>query len=111
MADTDFRRRAPRFAEPNWSYNKTAIDGFKAFARARGWTVAGAAIAWVLDRGDHLIPIPGTRTALHLAEWADADAIALTDDDRAEISRLLPPGFAHGDRYNDTQIIGVERYC
>ena len=111
MAETDFRSRVPRFVEPNWSHNKRAIEGFKAFARARGWSVAGAALAWVLDRGAHLIPIPGTRTALHLAEWADADTIALTDADRAEIARLLPPGFAHGDRYNDTQIIGVERYC
>ncbi len=111
MAATDFRTRLPRFSEPNYTYNRAAIDGFKTFAHARGWTVAGAALAWVLDQGPHLIPIPGTRTAEHLAEWAGADAITLTDADRAEIARLLPVGFAHGDRYNDSQIIGVERYC
>lgn len=111
MAETDFRRRIPRFTEPNWTHNRAAIEPFKAFARARGWSVAAAALAWVLDRGDHLIPIPGTRTAAHLSEWATADRIVLTDEDRAEIVRLLPAGFAHGDRYNDQQIIGVERYC
>ncbi|MDE3123306.1 MAG: aldo/keto reductase [Paracoccaceae bacterium] len=111
MAETDFRRRIPRFTEPNWTHNRAAIEPFKAFARARGWSVAAAALAWVLDRGDHLIPIPGTRTAAHLSEWATADRIVLTDEDRAEIARLLPAGFAHGDRYNDQQIIGVERYC
>ncbi|MDE3079813.1 MAG: aldo/keto reductase [Paracoccaceae bacterium] len=111
MAETDFRRRIPRFTEPNWTHNRAAIEPFKAFARARGWSVAAAALAWVLDRGDHLIPIPGTRTAAHLSEWVTADRIVLTDEDRAEIARLLPAGFAHGDRYNDQQIIGVERYC
>jgi aryl-alcohol dehydrogenase-like predicted oxidoreductase len=111
MADTDFRTRLPRFTEPNYTYNRAALEPFKAFARSRGWSVAAAALAWVLDQAAHLIPIPGTRTADHLAEWAAADAITLTDADRAEIKRLLPVGFAHGDRYNDSQIIGVERYC
>ena len=111
FGESDFRRNNPRFTEPNWSRNRALIAPFKDFARARGWTVPAAALAWVLDRGDHLIPIPGTRSADHLAEWAAADAIALTDADRAEIARLLPAGFAHGDRYSDAQIFGVERYC
>ena len=111
MAETDFRARIPRFTEPNYTYNRAAIAPFKAFAQSRGWSVAAAALAWVLDQGAHLIPIPGTRTAEHLAEWAGADALTLTDADRAEIKRLLPVGFAHGDRYNDSQIIGAERYC
>lgn len=111
MAEVDFRRNLPRFIEPNWTHNRAIIDGFKAFARSRGWTVAAAALAWVLDQGDHLIPIPGTRTAAHLSDWATADQITLTDEDRTEIARLLPAGFAHGDRYNDQQLIGVERYC
>jgi aryl-alcohol dehydrogenase-like predicted oxidoreductase len=107
----DFRRGMPRFTEPDFSRNAEAIDGFKAFAQSRGWTTAGAAIAWLLDQGDHLIPIPGTRTAAHLAEWAGACEIEFTNADRAEISRLLPVGFAHGDRYSMAQIVGVERYC
>jgi aryl-alcohol dehydrogenase-like predicted oxidoreductase len=69
------------------------------------------ALAWVLDQGPHLIPIPGTRTAEHLADWAGASEIAFTADDRAEIARLLPVGFAHGDRYNLEQAMSVERYC
>ncbi len=111
MEERDFRRNGPRFQEPNYSANLRAIDGFRAFAHARGWTTAAAALAWVLDRAPHLIPIPGTRSAAHLAEWEGADTIAFTDEDRAEIDRLLPPGFAHGDRYSDAQIVGVERYC
>ncbi len=110
MNEGDFRRTNPRFLAPNFDRNVAAIDGFRAFARARGWTVAAAALAWVLDRGDHLIPIPGTRTAAHLSEWLGAEGIRLTDADRAEIDRLLPPGFAWGDRYSDAQAAGVERY-
>lgn len=110
MGEADFRRSIPRFSADNYPRNRARIDGFKAFARSRGWTVSAAALAWVLSRGEHLIPIPGTRTAEHLKEWVGADEIVFTAEDRAEIERLLPPGFAHGDRYSDAQIFGVERY-
>jgi aryl-alcohol dehydrogenase-like predicted oxidoreductase len=58
-----------------------------------------------------MIPIPGTRTASHLREWLGADALVLSDSDRAEIDRLLPPGFAHGDRYDAAQNVGPERFA
>ena len=111
MAERDFRRTNPRFTQPNFVYNTAAIQRFKDFAHDKGWTVSAAALAWVLDRDAHLIPIPGTRTAEHLGEWAAADEIVLSEADRAEIARLLPAGFAHGDRYSDVQMVGVERYC
>lgn len=105
-----FRGVNPRFTEPNFSANTRLIDGFRAFAKDRGWTTAALALAWVLQKGEHLIPIPGTRTAAHLAEWQGADDIALTPEDLAEIDRLLPAGFAHGDRYSEAQLTGVELY-
>ena len=109
--ETDFRKSQPRFMEPNFSANCRIISGFREFAKSRDWYTSCAALAWVLDRGDHLIPIPGTRSAEHLSEWVGACEIQLTDEVRAEIDRLLPVGFAHGDRYSNEQIIGVERYC
>gem|GEM_PF-3606800 len=48
---------------------------------------------------------------VHLAEWSGADTLTLTDADRATIDQLLPPGFAHGDRYDAAQNIGPERYA
>lgn len=111
FGEKDFRRGTPRFEEPNFTFNSDQVAAFRDFARTRGWSTSSAAIAWVLDRGDYLVPIPGTRTAAHLQEWAGACEIEFTDADRAEIDRLLPPGFAHGDRYSDAQIVGVERYC
>lgn len=111
MDDVDFRTKIPRFMEPNFAQNVALFGKFRDFCHGKGWSVAGGAMAWVLDQGDHMFPIPGTRTAEHLAEWADADQIAFTDEDRAEIDRLLPVGWAYGDRYNDAQAVGPERYC
>ena len=111
FADTDFRKSNPRFVEPNFSRNVERIAAFKAFAKARGWTTTALALAWLLRQGDHILPIPGTRTPEHLAENAGASAITLTGDDLGEIGRLLPPGFAHGHRYSDQQLSGVEQYC
>ncbi|MDU8944587.1 aldo/keto reductase [Ovoidimarina sediminis] len=106
----DFRSPNPRFIEPNYSYNCEVLRPFQAFCASRGWSTSAAAIAWTLDQGDHVIPIPGTRTAAHLRDLAAGAAIAFTEDDRAEIARLLPVGFAHGSRYSDAQWYGVERY-
>jgi aryl-alcohol dehydrogenase-like predicted oxidoreductase len=111
FSDTDIRKNMPRFIEPNFSTNCKMISGFRNFARSRGWSTTKAALAWILDQEEHLIPIPGTRSAAHLKEWAGADEIKLTDEDRTEIKRILPVGFAHGDRYSDEQIVGIERYC
>ncbi len=111
LAEGDFRRAIPRFIEPNFSRNVERFAEFRAFCKEKDWTVAGASLAWVLDQGEHMLPIPGTRTAEHLAEWSSADEIEFTDEDRATIDRLLPVGWAWGDRYNDQQAKGPERYC
>ena len=111
FGEKDFRKTQPRFAEPNYTQNANQIAAFRDWANGRGWTTSAAALAWIFDQSPGMIPIPGTRTAAHLAEWAGACEISFTDQDRAEINRLLPAGFAHGDRYSDAQIIGIERYC
>ena len=111
FAKGDFRINNPRFLEPNYSHNLKALEPFRAFAAARGTTSAALALAWILHQGDHLIPIPGTRSAAHLAEDAAGAELDLSAEDLAEIDRLLPCGFAHGDRYSEAQLVGAERYC
>ena len=111
FTETDFRKNMPRFLEPNFSANCKLISALRDFARSRGWSTTEVALAWVLDQGEHLVPIPGTRSAAHLKEWVGASEINFSNEDRAEIERILPVGFAHGDRYSDEQIVGVERYC
>lgn len=107
----DFRENNPRFLEPNFSFNVKALEPFKTFAADIGATPAELAIAWCLHRGDHLIPIPGTRSATNLEECARGASRDLSADELAEIDRILPPGFAHGDRYSQAQLAGAERYC
>lgn len=107
----DFRRRVPRYQGANWRHNRARLQAFHAFAHALGHTPAALSLAWMLDRWPHAIPIPGTRSAAHLADWITAPAITLSDTDRAEIDRLLPVGWAWGDRYDDAQTALAERYC
>jgi aryl-alcohol dehydrogenase-like predicted oxidoreductase len=111
MKPSDFRLGNPRFTEPNLSANIAYVDRFRALARDMGLATATLANAWVLAKDDHLIPIPGTRTPEHLLENIAAAEVELTDDQIAEIERILPVGWAHGDRYADAQSIGPERYC
>ena len=96
---------------PNFNYNQLAVARFADYARASGHSPASLALAWVLSRGEHIIPIPGTRSAEHLSENAKAASINLSERALAEIEAILPAGFAHGDRYSDTQAVGPERYC
>jgi aryl-alcohol dehydrogenase-like predicted oxidoreductase len=106
-----FRGHNPRFTEPNFSKNLARVAAFRAFAATRGWSTPAAALAWILQQGDHLVPIPGTRYARNLRQWAQAPEIRFTPEDWAEIDRLLPPGWAEGDRYGDHQLLAIERYC
>jgi aryl-alcohol dehydrogenase-like predicted oxidoreductase len=111
MAPGEFRLSIPRFQGADWQYNRAQVDRFRCFATMRGVTPSALALAWVLAQGDHVIPIPGTRTADHLGDWADATAINLTSEDHAEIDRILPVGWANGDRYGHEQAATAERYC
>lgn len=111
LPDKDFRKPMPRFQPNVFARNMERAETFKSFARSKGWTSAALALAWVLARGDHIIPIPGTRTAGHLAENAGASGIHLSADDLAAIDAILPPGWAEGNRYSDEQQKSSELYC
>jgi len=106
-----FRTGTPRFTEPNFSLNVAKVQEFHALARDLGTTSIVLCIAWCLARGDHLIPIPGTRTAAHLRECVQGSAFNMTDEIMAQIDAVLPVGWAHGDRYTHDQWVGVEGYC
>jgi aryl-alcohol dehydrogenase-like predicted oxidoreductase len=111
LASDDFRLTIPRFRDPDWTLNQPRLAAFRAFAADRGLTPPALALAWVLDQGAHLVPIPGTRSAENLADWVGAADIALTAGDRAELARILPVGWAHGNRYSAAGATMVEHYC
>ncbi len=101
----------PRFMEPNLSENLRIMHGFRKLASDMGTTAAGLANAWLLARGPHVIPIPGTRSVDHLRECLSGASLKLTETDLQRIESALPVGWAHGDRYSEQQWIGPERYC
>ncbi|WP_428670604.1 aldo/keto reductase [Roseibium sp.] len=111
IPDVPFLATNPRFMEPNLSENLRITQGFRKLAAEMGTTAAGLANAWLLTRGPHVIPIPGTRSVAHLSECISGADLTLTDTDLERIEAVLPVGWAHGDRYTVDQWIGPERYC
>ena len=69
------------------------------------------AIAWILEQGDNIIAIPGTRSIEHLIEHAQGASLKLTKQQLIEIENILPVGWCHGDRYSIDQWYGPERFC
>lgn len=106
-----FLQPNPRFNEPNYSANIARTDAFRALAAEMGISAAGLANAWLLAQGDHVIPIPGTRSTAHFGECLEALERPLSAEELAAVEAVLPIGWAHGDRYSEAQWVGPERYC
>ena len=100
----DFRQHSPRFQGSNLEHNLQLADALRGLAEARGCSVAQLAIAWVLARGDDIVPLVGSRTRLRLAEALGALDVTLNADDLAAVERAVPPDAAAGDRYAAAQM-------
>jgi aryl-alcohol dehydrogenase-like predicted oxidoreductase len=100
----DFRSRSPRFSRENLDRNLELADGLGAVAEGKGATAAQAAIAWVLSRGDDIVPLIGARRRDRLTEALGALELDLSDDDLATIERAVPADRAAGDRYDPRQM-------
>lgn len=111
LEDIEFLKTNPRFQEPNYGANIGITDGFRALASEMGEPAAALAIAWLVAKGRHIVPIPGTKSVAHLRELLRGMDLDLSMDDMAAIERVLPVGWAHGDRYNEAQWVGPEKYC
>ncbi|SDN51747.1 Predicted oxidoreductase [Lutimaribacter pacificus] len=111
VAELPFLRENPRFQAPNLAANLAATDRFRALAAEMGVPAAALAIGWVLAQGDHVLPIPGTRSVGHFRELVQGVTLELSADDIARIEAALPVGWAHGDRYSAGQWVGPERFC
>ena len=97
----DFRAHAPRFAGENLDRNLALVDALHAVAQAKGATVAQAAVAWVVSRGDDVVPLIGARNREQLTEALGALDLELDAGDLAEIERAMPPDAVAGARYPD----------
>jgi aryl-alcohol dehydrogenase-like predicted oxidoreductase len=101
LGEKDFRRALPRYQGEHAQNNQQLSEAFAAFAAAKGCTPAQLAIAWVLARGPHIIPIPGTKRRKYLRDNAGAVDVQLTPGDFRDIEALLAKYPNVGDRYND----------
>jgi aryl-alcohol dehydrogenase-like predicted oxidoreductase len=95
----DFRRTSPRFTEENFDANLEVVHRLEAIASRLGVTPAQLALAWVLSRGDDVVPIPGTKRRSYMEQNAAAVDLELSEQDLAEIEDVAPKGVASGDRY------------
>lgn len=99
LADNDWRRQNPRFQGDNAEQNQMLVDAVVAVAQARGCTAAQLALAWLLQRGDDIVPIPGTRRIARLDENAAAARMTLTTEEIAQIDAVLAAHPVAGTRY------------
>jgi aryl-alcohol dehydrogenase-like predicted oxidoreductase len=95
----DWRANNPRFNEENLARNLNLLKPLEEIARALGKTPAQVALAWVLSRGEHVLPIPGMKRRAHLKENLGAVDIGLTTEELARLNAAFPSGAAAGDRY------------
>ena len=95
----DIRLGMPRFVEPQLSRNLAVVNAFDALAAEIGCTAAQLSLAWVLGRGDHVVPIPGTRSIPHLEEDVAAATLSLDSAALARVDAIFTPGALHGPRY------------
>ncbi|MFF1961535.1 aldo/keto reductase [Streptomyces sp. NPDC058220] len=100
----DFRAGSPRFQGENLHHNLGLVDSLRKIAEQKGVTVAQIAIAWVLSRGEDIVPLVGARRRDRLAEALGALDVTLDADDLAAIERAVPAGAAAGDRYPAAQM-------
>ena len=111
LSEVAFLKNNPRFLPGNHEANLAITDRFRALAAELGEPAAALANAWLLSRGPHILPIPGTRSVGHFQECLRGGEITLTPEILARIDTVLPAGWAHGDRYDAVQWVGPERYC
>ena len=95
----DYRRNSPRFQGDNFARNLALVDEIRTIALEHRCTPAQLALAWVLEQGQDIVPIPGTKRRTFLEENLGALAVHLTNEDMGRIDRVLPPGAAAGERY------------
>jgi aryl-alcohol dehydrogenase-like predicted oxidoreductase len=100
----DFRSHAPRFSAKNLDRNLALVEALRAIADTKGATVAQMAIAWVLSRGEDVVPLVGARTRERLEEALGAAELELSADDLAAIERAVPAAEVAGERYDDLQM-------
>ena len=104
FAADDYRRQSPRFQGENFRRNLDLVARIEAMAKQKGCRPSQLALAWVLSRGEDIVPIPGTRKIRHLEENLGALEVRLTEADLTAIEEVAPKGVASGLRYPEAMM-------
>ena len=97
----DIRRTMPRFAPDNYAANLQLLAPYKAIAQEVGCTPSQLALAWLLHKGEHIIPIPGTTREAHLMDDLGAADVTLDASIMARLEALINEKTVTGNRYNE----------
>jgi aryl-alcohol dehydrogenase-like predicted oxidoreductase len=103
----DYRRANPRFTGENFQRNLDLVSRIEEIARRKGVTPSQLALAWLMTRGQDIVPIPGSRRAKHLEENVAAVSIRIQEDELGSIEEAAPVGIAKGDRYPDMSRVNL----
>ena len=99
LAPDDWRRNSPRFQGENFARNLELVRRVEQIAAKKGAKPSQLTLAWVLEQGEGIVPIPGTASRAHLEENLAALKLSLTSHDLAQLNEAAPQGAAAGDRY------------
>ena len=102
-------QRYPRFAGEAFAKNQVLVERVRAIAERRGVKAGQLALAWVLAKGDDVVPIPGTKRRKYLEENAAAAEIRLTPGEVAELEAAVPPNEVVGERYAAANMKAIDR--
>ena len=110
LTEKDSRaQRYPRFSGDNFDKNLALVERVRSIAGRRGVKAGQLALAWVLAKGEDVVPIPGTKRRIYLEENAAAAEIHLTSDEVAELEAAVPPKAVAGDRYTEANMKAIDR--
>ena len=105
----DYRRKSPRFQGENFQRNLDLVARIESLAEEKGCTPSQLALAWLLARGEDIVPIPGTKRRRYLEENVGALDVTLTAEELQEIDEIAPKGVAAGARYHEAAMRAVNR--
>ena len=108
IPEGDYRRNTPRFQGENFRKNLELVRRVETIASAKRCTPAQLALAWLLSRGENVVPIPGVKSRARLEENVRAVSIALTVDELAMIEKAAPRGIAAGTRYPEAAMKALD---
>ncbi len=107
FADGDFRANLPRFSDENIAANLAIVDCIRSFATAKQCTPAQLALAWLLTRGESIVPIPGTRRIPYLEENTAAADVSFTESELNQLDAAIDELTVAGERYTEEGMKGL----